>query len=439
MTSKEYPKVLIVGLPFNKVNGGGITMSNLFQDWPKEKLALVSTSNVRINADFSLCNNYFQLGYNGKLHPFPLNIFLPKIKCGPVKDFVQSATTDQNQLSGGKYKRIYRIISMVLSMLGLYNFLYKLRITDELRKWVSNFNPDIIYSQLASLEMIRFVNNVQALTKKPVAIHIMDDWPETINQPSILYFYWKRKIDSEFRDLISKSQVLMSISQGMSDEYQKRYDRVFYPFHNPITIDRWLPYSKTSWEINGKCRILYSGRLGMANGKAILLIAEIIDKLNIKGSHFILDIFTPDYQSRLADRIRSLTGISINKTVENKLMPELLAGYDLLILPLDFDKRSVRFTKLSMPTKASEYMISGVPVLIFANNQTFLAKHAIERKWAHVVSVNNEDTLTKAILLLSSDIDLRRRIAGEAVSFAINNEDSHLIKEEFRKCLSMNN
>lgn len=439
MNSKEFPKVLIIGGPFNKINGGGITLSNLFQDWPKEKLALASTSNLRINADFSICDNYFQLGYNGKLHPFPINIILPKIVCGSIKDFTATITTDQNQFSGGKYKRIYQIIFKILTLSGLYNILYNVKITNEFTSWISNFDPDIIYSQLGSLESIKFVNNVQDFTKKPVALHIMDDWPVAINQPSILYYYWKRKIDIEFRDLISKSQVLMSICRGMSDEYQKRYNRIFLPFHNPITINKWLPYSKTTWEINEKFKILYTGRIGVANGKSILSIAKAINKLNMKGSNFILDIYTPDYQSKQAKRINSLTGININKTVENRLMPELLPCYDLLILPLDFDKRSIQFARFSMPTKASEYMISGTPVLVFADSQTFLAKHAIDGKWAYVVSENNENALADSISLLSSDIDLRGRIAKKAISFAIKNEDSDLIKEYFRKCLSLNN
>jgi hypothetical protein len=40
---------------------------------------------------------------------------------------------------------------------------------------------------------------VKAVTGKPVAIHIMDDWPLTFIEPGIFNFYWKkvakRKLD----------------------------------------------------------------------------------------------------------------------------------------------------------------------------------------------------------------------------------------------------
>jgi glycosyltransferase involved in cell wall biosynthesis len=437
MNSGNYPKVLIIGAPFNKVNGGGITMSNLFRDWPLEKLALASNDNILLKADFSSCNNYYQLGYNDKLHPFPLSIVLPKIKCGPVSQHINSTLTDQNQQSGGKHKRIYRLIYKILTVTGLFNIFYSMKITDGFRKWLLDFSPDIIYCQLASLVAIRLVNDVQDYLKKPVAIHIMDDWPMTINKVSILFFYWKRKTDSEFYDLISKSKVLLSISQGMSDEYKKRYNRIFDPFHNPVTIDNWLPYSKTNWEIKNDFKVLYTGRVGVANSKSIFLIAKVIHDLNMKGSNILLDIYTPDYQSKQSKRINSLTGINVKKTVENKFMPKLLADYDLLLLPLDFDDYSVQFAQLSMPTKASEYMISGTPVLVFADSSTFLAKHANDWRWAYVVSENSEKMLTDAIILLKTNIELRSRIAKSAILYATKYEDSRIINEEFRRCLNL--
>jgi hypothetical protein len=34
------PKVLIIGQPFNNDTGGGITLSNLFSGWDKDKIAV---------------------------------------------------------------------------------------------------------------------------------------------------------------------------------------------------------------------------------------------------------------------------------------------------------------------------------------------------------------------------------------------------------------
>jgi len=60
-SNRNYPKTLILNSPFNNKTGGGITMSNLFRDWPKDRLALASNANLLVEADFSICDNYFQL------------------------------------------------------------------------------------------------------------------------------------------------------------------------------------------------------------------------------------------------------------------------------------------------------------------------------------------------------------------------------------------
>ena len=57
-----YNKVLIIGETFHKQSGGGITLSNLFNNWPPEKLAVVTTPRSILKSDFNKCGNYYRLG-----------------------------------------------------------------------------------------------------------------------------------------------------------------------------------------------------------------------------------------------------------------------------------------------------------------------------------------------------------------------------------------
>ncbi len=45
----NYPRILIFGPPFNNFTGGGITLSNLFKGWPKDRIAVASTGHVLNN------------------------------------------------------------------------------------------------------------------------------------------------------------------------------------------------------------------------------------------------------------------------------------------------------------------------------------------------------------------------------------------------------
>lgn len=434
----NYPKILIIGQSFNKKSGGGVTISNLFTGWPKDKIAVASNTNLSSDLDTSVCNTYYQLAYKEKLHPFPLSIILPKVKTGllPINN-TAAAAASENKAKSGKYKIVYQLLLGFLNFFGLYNVFYKLKITPEFAAWLKEYDPDIIYTQLASLELIRFVDDMELQTKKPVAIHIMDDWPLTINKPGLLYNYWQRVIDKEFRQLMDKTAILMSISDAMSEEYKLRYGKDFIPFHNPIDINYWKPATAKDYTIKNKFTILYAGRIGFGIESSIAAIAAAVNNIVKTNKEVVFEIQTGD-TAALHKFVQVNDNIKWMKPVAYSALPEKFAGADLLLLPQDFDARSVQFLKYSFPTKVSEYMISGTPILVYGDERTGLTKYALKEKWAYVVTENNIDSLTKAIEELISNQQLRKHLAVTAQQIAIEREDAVIVKENFRKAFVLN-
>jgi glycosyltransferase involved in cell wall biosynthesis len=435
----NYPKILIIGQSFNKKNGGGVTISNLFKDWPKDRLAVASNNNLYSDLDTSVCNTYYQLGYGSKLHPFPLNIILPKINCGIIPASNNAGSqTQTTPVKAGKYKVIYQAITATLHFLGLYNFFYKLKITPEFAAWVKAYKPDVIYAQLATLEMITFVDEVHELIKKPVALHIMDDWPLTISKPGILYSYWKKRIDKAFRALINKSAVLMSICDAMSDEYKVRYGKDFVPFHNPIDIDYWKPAAAKDYSVKNKFIILYAGRIGFGIQSSVAAIADAVNEIAKTNKNIIFEIQTGDAEA-LKKSVQLSEQVKWNAPIPYAGLPAKFAGVSLLLLPQDFDAKSVQFLKYSFPTKVSEYMISGTPILVYGDKCTGLTRHALKNEWCYVVTENNATALIKAINDLYNNAALRKKLGENAQQIAEKTEDAKTVRENFRKALSISN
>jgi hypothetical protein len=54
------PRVLVVGQPFDRVTGGGITLNNLFEGWPRDRLASVAVSDADLS--FDVCDRVYALG-----------------------------------------------------------------------------------------------------------------------------------------------------------------------------------------------------------------------------------------------------------------------------------------------------------------------------------------------------------------------------------------
>ena len=88
-----------------------------------------------------------------------------------------------------------------------------------------------------------------------------------------------------------------------------------------------------------------------------------------------------------------------------------------------------------MPTKASEYMVSGTPVLLYSSIETAVTSHALKYNWAYVVSSQSKTALECAISDLYENKMLRARLGNTAREYAINNYDGVVIRDQFRKSL----
>lgn len=436
----NYSRVLIVGETFRMNGGGGITLTNLFKDWPSDKMAVVTERIYETSSD-SNCVKFYQLGHLEQKLPFPLNKLIHNYKSGEVD--IRSSKL-KNPESKKRFSQVLKssarvILNKLLIFSGIYHFIFKTEISDQLLDWIRKYSPDIIYAQPFRYSDMEFISELQKKTSIPMAIHIMDDSISFLNKPNLLFLYWRRRTKNVFRNLVDSSVVSLSISKFMSEEYLRRYNKTFIPVRNPIDLDQWLPYIKNDWEISGKVRIIYTGRLAVPNINSLYVFCETVDSLNKSGSGIMLDIYSIDDNRRFGKRIKKFTGITLNKAVPYSAIPKLIPVYDIVLLPIDFDKRGIRFARYSISTKTSEYMISGVPVLLFAPENVALTAYANENRCMLSVSENNRDKLSEALLNLINDKVLRETLARKAIEVAKIDSDANAVREEFKSLLSLTN
>jgi len=291
----KYPRVLIIGETFHKRTGGGITISNFFKDWPSENIAVISRSMIWLS-DPSYCKNLYKIDTPS----IAFRSFLSKSTKGgpiPAETLIDNNSQNENKnscITGNRRgKRIKRILTSLLkrlkhisTFLGISYLFNNLLVTDELRSWIKEFNPDIIYFPPTDYQQIKFVLRLRRSFPIPLAIHPMDDHVRMMYPKGILYYYWKDRINKDFQKLTDISVLHFSICQHMSSVYKSRYNHNFVPIHNPIELDKWLPYSKKDWTINTGCKILYAGRYGYDNDGLLHKLSLIIENLN-RGSYNI--------------------------------------------------------------------------------------------------------------------------------------------------------
>ncbi|MFC2096250.1 glycosyltransferase [Bacteroidota bacterium] len=422
-----FPRVLVIGQPFHRNSGPGITISNLFENWPREKLALVAdTKNIQRN-DFSICPKAYRLGNKEFKILFPFNFLFRTGKSGQlIQQDKQKAAIKIN-----KKNKFYLLFEWLFFSLGFNMFAFRIKLSKNLLNFIRDFNPEIIYSQLGKLELIYIVNEIKKEFKIPLAIHFMDDWPLSLGRGP-LKKYWKKKIDKNLRHLLRNTDISFAISEGMKDAYTFRYQKEFSCFHNPIDPTKWKIQLNVSTNVNKEYSILYTGRIRRNHSKSIFDLIKVIGRLKKRGILINFDIYTNDWNSRLTIKLSQNKNVNIYSSISHLNIPDLLIKYDLLFLPLEFSSWSQQFVKYSMPTKAPEYMISGVPIFIYAPEQTELVRHARLNNWAFINSDNNLTELENKLLESLKDKKIRIQISSNAIKYATNNYSSEKVLNNFR-------
>jgi glycosyltransferase involved in cell wall biosynthesis len=427
------PKVLIIGQPFNNNTGGGITISNLFSGWDREKIAVTCTAYLLLdNIDTEVCNTYYQLGYKEYKWRFPFNYLQRKYPSGLIK-FDQNRIQDLRIVKSRlRVKLIMNFLNPVLEYFGLYHYIIKTELSEDICKWLNEFKPDVIYAQTATRDGILFCQAVYSYLKKPLIFHMMDDWPSTISGRGILKNYWQRKIDSEFRALLDKASVLMSISNEMANEYKIRYKRDFITFHNTIDLEFWKQNQKRNYELSEDPTILYAGRIGLGIESSLELIVKAIEQVNKEFKISIKFILQTQDCPRWIDNYKNVVH---NDFVSYNDLPKVFSQADFLLLPYDFTPKSIKYIRYSMPTKAPEYMVSGTPIIIFAPEVTAIVKYAKKDEWAKVITENKISEIAESIKQLIKSKELRQQIGKNAIRTAEKNHSSTEVKNQFQEVI----
>jgi glycosyltransferase involved in cell wall biosynthesis len=381
-----------------------------------------------------LCDNYYQLGSLDYKLRFPFN--LKKRRNLDYSGIIsyQERLVHKGQLTQDKRSVVRGLYNKFLFLTGFNHYRSKFCPSHTFIKWVGEFNPDIIYSQLSSLEEIRIVTSLQSVLKIPVVIHIMDDWPSTIRDRYFPKWIWGRIIDRELKRLFCSAKVLLSISEAMSEEYHRRYGLSFTPFHNPIDLQSWMPFRKTEYALSKQnVSVLYSGRIGIGISESLLDVAEAIESINQKGGRPVsLNIQTTSLDHNIVNSLKKYSCVIVNPVVEYEQIPRIFSQADILLLANDFDVKAVRFLRLSMPTKASEYMISGTPILVYSAEETAVTRFFKKNNCGLCVIRRDKDELVNAILKLINETTYRQEIGNNAVQTALERFDAVRVREEFR-------
>lgn len=400
----KYPRVLIYGMSFKPTTGGGITLYNLFKNWPSENLALATDFEMFKNE--SVVTRYYQLG-------------------NPAKEAAKSASAGNSVIK--KHSAIKSLLKYLLKGRVYMKSLkeYPKVINSPFIKWVKEFQPDVIYAMVYRIHQIPLILAMQEETGLPLVIHYGDDWVRKY-QFGILSPIGKPMFHKEMVRLAQASAVRLAISDDMSAEFEKRYLGKFHTLHNTVDLSTLEHLSRTSWDYTGNFRIMYAGTLEEYNMKELIDLCEAT-----KGLPVEIHLYGSTRDGVHKQTLESYPQCTHKGLVTHDEILRLYPQYDLMYLPLTFNPKLLDGVRLSMPTKASEYMISKTPVLVYAHPESALTKYALKEDWAYVIKTSQVSALRKAVIELMENEELRRTLGEKAAAVAIRNHSTEANQERF--------
>jgi len=432
----SFYKVLIFGQPFNDFTGGGITLTNLFKGWPRDKIAVAYLGHGLYNVSTDVCDTVYQLGYEEYKWVFPFNLIQRKFPSG-LKKYDPGKKNAFNFIQTGmRYKIVTRLFYPFLRWTGVYHFLSKINVSKRFAGFLNEFKPEILYLQITTRDEIIFGIDLIEHLKIPTVIHIMDDWPSTISRTGLFHKTIEKRIDRELKTLFNKIDLHLSISDAMSEAYSGRYKKNFIAFHNPIESASWLPYSKKDYSFkNGRIKILYSGRIGMGITESIYEVAGAVDSMNTDGLQIDFHIQTPTKDEQILNQLKKYKSIIINPFAELSQLPQIFSEADILILANDFSDHALDYLRLSMPTKASEYMVSGTPVLVYSPEETAVTKFFRDNECGYCVTRQDQKEIINAFYHLINDENYRKQLGTRAIEIARSRFSADKVRPEFQTLL----
>ena len=438
----EHPRTLIVGRGFDQTSGAGITLSSLFRDWPRDRLAAACAASETM--DTSVCENYYALGSEEARWIWPLSRFGRSIPSGPVplhagdgdERLLDTRSTRLARPNGGApMSRARRAFWGSVVASGAEHFLLRRHVSARLAAWIRAFRPEVIYTHLESLPMIGFVDSIVTQFDLPLVIHMMDDWPSVPEHEGFLSPVTKRVIDRKLRRLMDKASCNMGISRYMCDAFQAKYAHEFLPFHNVLDTRTWTVTPRTNWAAAEPFLLVYAGRVGKANEVALRDVAAVVAMLAEKGLPLRLEVYALDRAPFPAGTWPASRAVRVLPAVSYAEIPELLVRADLLVLPLDFALKDLAYARYSMPTKVAEYLGAGTPILVYCPEDSAVTQYARSAGWGAIVGTRDFTALSRTIARLVADETERERLGRVALSVAQTDHDPSRVRADFARAL----
>lgn len=437
--SRKSPRVLVVALgKINKIDAynNGLFLRNLFLErWAKESVVQIFSSGD--NGDSGYFKDYYCLGPNDRV----LGSWFYSTKGSDVSG-VLNKSVNRNV---GFVRRLWMEMKSGLLGLavgsGLYELIFRPKLSKELLSWVGAFKPDVIFAQGYNLTFSWLPLMIQKETGAKLAVLTTDDWPTylysgLLGEPKAFRWFVRPFVKSAANTLFKCADIPCAFGRPMAEEYLRRYGRSFHVFDHSDDPRRFNVDSNYVRGVSESRTIVAIGTFNEFRCPLLLDANQACEILATVGVAAKIVVYSSAIHSDFVDRIMAAKFIEVRPDPGHTKLPSCLASAEILLLTEGFDANFVRAIELSVSSKSHLYMFSRRPIVVYGASQAGVVKYAKEFGWAQVLDERSPQRLADIFFNLMARDDGSKQLVERALHVAKRYHSVSVNRARFKRVIS---
>ncbi|MGD8817632.1 MAG: hypothetical protein PVJ51_10625, partial [Acidobacteriota bacterium] len=294
-----YPRVLIVAANVvNRVQSAGILLGSLFEGWPRDRLAQIYFPLFhRFPPNAQVCTQYLRVNPLGLTRREQLAD--PPPGSAPRAPAAEKGAPRATAIDGIAHKVARSsslrapLIDPLRETLALFPWLDR-----RLIEYARQFDPDVVYTLLGTIGIIRSVAIIADELDRPVVPHFTDTWIDTrfVGAPfeqrlREQLFFWVDRV-------LERSPVLLTVSGVMAQEYESRFGTAADVLTQLVEADPYRCNDEPAAD-GRPLRLVYTGNLGLRRADELRRVGSALKTLRAEGFDATLEVYTPDSDREL--------------------------------------------------------------------------------------------------------------------------------------------
>lgn len=376
----KFPNLLVItSVDFiNNVGPTENTLRSFLSFWNKDNVRLLVCKDF--NADYSHDGkSIYTLGHKDII---VASYLLNSNRTAKTNVGFQGLSTD-----GKTQVNAFASIKSSLSS-KLVNFyqLLPYRFGRNLKEWMDDFHPDVIYFCGTSYREFFVCKQIMSRYNIPVVPHFLDDWPNIRLAMSVANSMYKRKFISLFEFIMNRSPFGLCISDLMAQMYMKRYSKQFYALMNSVS-EVSINDCKAPLKIE---KFLYAGSLYLRRDESLLQICDFLSQGYFQRIEF--NIFAPEEQwAELKNKFAKYPFVHYGGFLSAEQLKKEIYKTDIIVFTESFDKSVLKFSRLSLSTRVPEFLASGKPILAIGPSEQGSIQYLEHNNAAFVITESTKN------------------------------------------------